>query len=111
MNIAAGTDAGTPFNRHDGLVEELIQMVQIGLTPQRTLLSATREGAVNAGVSEVTGTIEPGKAADLIVVDGNPIVDITALRSIVLVAKDGALHLSSLEVRNGATGDLVAVNR
>lgn len=111
MNIAAGTDAGTPFNPHDGLVEEMIQMVQIGLTPQRTLLSATREGAVNAGVSEVTGTIEPGKAADLIVVDGDPLADITALRGIVLVAKDGALHRSSLEVRNGFTRDLMEVIR
>lgn len=111
MNIAAGTDAGTPFNPHDGLVEEMIQMVQIGLTAQRTLLSATREGAVNAGLSDVTGTIEPGKAADLIVVDGDPLADITALRGIVLVAKDGTLHRSSLEVRKVRTGDLMEVIR
>lgn len=107
MNIAAGTDAGTPLNPHDGLVEEMIQMVQFGLTPQRTLLSATREGAVNAGLSNVTGTIEPGKAADLIVVDGDPLADITALRGIVFVAKDGALHRSSLEVQKRGAGDLM----
>lgn len=109
MNIAAGTDAGTPFNPHDGLVEEMIQMVQIGLSPQRTLLSATRDGAVNAGLSDVVGTLEPGKAADLIVVDGDPTTDITALRGIVLVAKDGALHRSSLEVRNQTTGNLMEI--
>jgi imidazolonepropionase-like amidohydrolase len=109
MNIAAGTDAGTPFNPHDGLVEELIEMVRIGLTPQRTLLSATRDGAVNAGLSELTGTIEPGKAADLIVVDGDPLTDITALRQIVLVAKDGAVHRSSLEVRTRTTDELSKV--
>jgi imidazolonepropionase-like amidohydrolase len=98
MNIAAGTDAGTPYNPHDGLVEEMVQMVSIGLTPARTLLSATRDGATNAGLSELTGTLEVGKAADLIVVDGDPVTDITALRSIVLVAKDGVIHRSSLEL-------------
>lgn len=101
MNIAAGTDAGTPYNPHDGLVEEMVQMVSIGLTPARTLLSATRDGAVNAGLSQLTGTIEVGKAADLIVVDGDPVADITALRSIVLVAKDGVVHRTSLELVPG----------
>lgn len=96
MNIAAGTDAGTPFNPHDGLVEEMIQMVEIGLTPSRTLLSATRDGAINAGLSDLTGTLEVGKAADLVVVDGDPLKDITALRRIVLVAKGGVVHRSAL---------------
>jgi imidazolonepropionase-like amidohydrolase len=111
MNIAAGTDAGTPYNPHDGLVEELVEMVQLGLTPQRTLLSATRDGAVNAGLSGVTGTIEQGKAADLIVVDGDPLEDITALRRIVLVAKDGAIHRSTLELHADRTRDAVEVSR
>lgn len=111
MNIAAGTDARTPLNRHDCLVEEMVQMVQIGLTAERTLLSATREGAINAGLSEVTGTLERGKAGDLIVVDGDPLTDITALRRIVLVAKDGAIHRSSLEVSRDRTNDLTEVSR
>lgn len=111
MNIAAGTDAGTPHNPHDGLVEELIQMVDIGLTPQRTLLSATREGAVNAGLSQITGTITPGRAADLIVVEGDPLADITTLRQIVLVAKDGAVHRSSLDARTDRAENLMGVAR
>ncbi|MFD1713117.1 amidohydrolase family protein [Amnibacterium flavum] len=104
MNIAAGTDAGTPYNPHDGLVEEMVQMVSIGLTSARTLLSATRDGAVNAGLSELTGTLEVGKAADIIVVDGDPVADITALRSILLVAKDGVIHRSSLQSQAAAVG-------
>lgn len=92
MKIAAGTDAGTPFNPHDGLVEELIEMVDIGLTPTRALLSATRDGAENADMSAVTGTLESGKSADLIVVDGDPTKDIAALRGIVLVAKAGRIE-------------------
>lgn len=97
MNIAAGTDAGTPFNPHDGLVDEIVTMVRIGLTPARALLSATRDGAVNAGLSDITGTLEVGKAADLIVVDGDPTADIEALRRIVLVAKAGTIHRSDLQ--------------
>lgn len=104
MNIAAGTDAGTPYNPHDGLVEEMVQMVSIGLTPARTLLSATRDGAINAGLSELTGTLEVGKAADMIVVDGDPVADITALRSILLVAKDGVIHRTSLQSVRATTG-------
>lgn len=96
MNIAAGTDAGTPFNPHDGLVDELIEMVQIGLTPTRALLSATRDGAVNADVLDITGTLEVGKSADLIVVDGDPTVDITALKAIMLVAKAGEFYRDEL---------------
>lgn len=97
MNIAAGTDAGTPFNLHNGLVEEMITMVEIGLSPARTILSATRDGAANAGLSDLTGTLEVGKAADIILVDGDPLTDITALRRIVFVAKDGMIHRSALE--------------
>jgi imidazolonepropionase-like amidohydrolase len=96
VNIAAGTDAGTPFNPHDGLVDELVTMVRIGLSPSRALLSATRDGAFNAGLLDVTGTLEVGKAADLIVVDGNPVDDIHALRGIVLVAKSGLIHRNEL---------------
>lgn len=104
MNIAAGTDAGTPYNPHDGLVDEMIKMVEIGLTPERTLLSATRDGAANAGLSELTGTLEVGKAADIILVDGDPLADITTLRRIVFVAKDGMIHRSALEQQVVSSG-------
>lgn len=96
MKIAAGTDAGTPYNPHDGLVDEILTMVAIGLTPTRALLAATRDGAENAGLLEVTGTLEPGKSADLIIVDGDPTTDITALRSIRLVAKCGEVYRNDL---------------
>ncbi|WP_299450045.1 amidohydrolase family protein [uncultured Serinicoccus sp.] len=111
MNIAAGTDAGTPLNPHDGLVEELVEMVAIGLTPEQTLLSATREGAYNAGLSDITGTLETGKAGDLIVVDGDPLQDIAALRRIVLVAKDGSIHRSSLEMSRDLSTHRTEVSR
>lgn len=92
MRIAAGTDAGTPFNPHDQLVNEMIEMVRIGLSTSRTLLSATRDGAENTGMSESIGTLEPGKYADLIMVDGNPLERIEALRDLVFVMKGGTVY-------------------
>jgi len=96
VKIAAGTDAGTPFNPHDGLVDEIIDMVGVGLTPVRALLAATRDGAENAAVSDIAGTIEVGKSADLILVEGDPTEDITALRRIVFVAKSGTVYRDEL---------------
>ncbi len=92
MRIAAGTDAGTPFNPHDQLVNEMIEMVRIGLSPARTLLSATRDGAENASMGELVGTLEPGKFADLIILDGDPIERIEALRDLVFVMKGGVIY-------------------
>ncbi len=92
MKIAAGTDAGTPFNRHDELVREMALMVEIGLTPLQALVAATRDAAENADVSHLTGTLEVGKAADLLVVDGDPLQDVTHLTRARLVAKDGVVH-------------------
>lgn len=92
MKIAAGTDAGTPFNPHDRLIGELVQMVDIGLSADRTLLSATRDGAENAGLSESIGTLEVGKLADLIIVDGDPLADIEAMRELCFVMKGGEVY-------------------
>ncbi|MCZ4522298.1 amidohydrolase family protein [Rhodococcus ruber] len=102
INIAAGTDAGTPFNPHDGFVEELIEMVRIGLSPARALLSATRDGAINADAQASIGTIEAGKCADVIAVDGDPLIDITDLRRILVVVKDGEVHRDE---RSGRSSD------
>jgi imidazolonepropionase-like amidohydrolase len=109
IKIAAGTDAGTPFNPHDGLVEEMIEMVRIGMTPARTLLSATRDGAENAGVLDETGTLEVGKSADFIVIDGDPVEDITALRDMVLVVKGGVSYRNELPEEHEAKKDFAQV--
>ena len=53
------------------------------------LYSATLLNAELAGISDITGSVEPGKAADLIVCDRDPLADLTALRSLHMVIKDG----------------------
>lgn len=101
MRIAAGTDAGTPFNRHSPMIRELEIMVECGLSPSRALVSATADGAANLGLADVTGTIEVGKCADLIVVDGDPLADLRALERIRLVARDGIRFVDRLSGRRG----------
>lgn len=89
VRFAAGTDAGTPFNHHGGLPDEIAGMVHIGLSPAETLIAATRNAAANLGMSDSLGTIEVGKVADLVLVDGDPLTDITALRRVRRVIQGG----------------------
>ena len=69
VRIAAGTDAGTPFNPHGSLPDEVQALTDVGLTPGAALAAATLGGARNLGIANVTGTIEPGKAADIVLLD------------------------------------------
>jgi imidazolonepropionase-like amidohydrolase len=96
MRIAAGTDAGTPFNTHGDLALELALMVEHGLSAMQTLVAATGAAAENLGLAHDLGTLAVGKLADLIVVDGDPVADITATGRVVLVVKDGVVHRDAL---------------
>ncbi len=85
VKIAMGTDAGTPFNCHGQNAYELKLMVEAGMTPTEALHSATRVGAELLGVQDQVGTIEEGKRADMIVVDGDPLVDIDVMLDVAQV--------------------------
>jgi imidazolonepropionase-like amidohydrolase len=88
--VVSGTDAGTPFNFHPALPRELESLVEAGLTPMEAIQSATLRAAQMQGVDGSLGTVAPGKLADLIVVDGDPLQDISVLRtSVVRVIKGG----------------------
>lgn len=90
--IAMGTDAGTPFNYHGDNAQELERMVAFGMSPMEAILASTSSAARLIGIQDVVGTIERGKEADLILVDGNPLRKIELLRDrsrIVGVMKSG----------------------
>ena len=70
---------------------ELGLWVKDGATPRQALLATTRDAAGLCGVGAALGTIEPGKLADLIVVAADPLQDITNLRTLRLVFKEGRL--------------------
>jgi imidazolonepropionase-like amidohydrolase len=80
INIALGTDAGTPFNYHGENAQELERMVALGMTPMDAIMAGTSAAAALLGLDQSLGTIEPGKDADLLVVDGNPLKRVTVLR-------------------------------
>lgn len=83
-----GTDAGTPFNPHGNAPHELIYMVQWGMTPLKAMQAATANGAELLRIPTV-GTVEPGKDADLVLYDANPLEDIGAVLAPRLVMKIG----------------------
>ena len=70
---------------------ELGLWVASGATPWQALLAATRHAAALCGVGDALGTVEPGKLADLIVTAANPLDDITNLRRLLLVFKEGRI--------------------
>jgi len=81
--IVMGTDTGPP-GRFQGYFEhlELEHMVQAGLTPMQALVAATGTAARHTGASDRIGTLQPGKWADLLVLDANPLDDIRNTRKI-----------------------------
>ncbi|RNF39771.1 metal-dependent hydrolase family protein [Planococcus salinus] len=79
--IAAGTDAGTPFNVPGLLADELALMVSNGMSEKEAIRSATIMAAKAVRADGLIGSIEKGKAADLLVVEGNPLDDIGALKN------------------------------
>jgi imidazolonepropionase-like amidohydrolase len=79
VRIAMGTDAGTPFNPHGRNGQELRRMVDLGLAPLQAIQAATSSASSLLGLEREIGSIETGKLADLILVDGNPLEDIALL--------------------------------
>lgn len=89
VRMAAGTDFVLSDFPWALLPEEIAYMVQLGLTPMQAIVAATRGGAEALGQEQDVGTVEQGKRADLILLDHNPLDDITALANAVWVMKHG----------------------
>jgi len=87
--VAAGTDAGTPFNEHGQNAGEMIFLVDQGYSPVDALRAGTSMAAKVLGVEKDFGTVEEGKVADLVVVKGNPLENIKALLTSVAVVMQG----------------------
>jgi imidazolonepropionase-like amidohydrolase len=91
--MGMGTDSGTPMNFHtEALWREIKAHVDMGMSPQRAIMASTRVNARSVLGTPDRGTIEPGKLADVIVVNGNPLYDIIALSRVEVVVKDGVVH-------------------
>lgn len=91
--MGVGTDSGTPMNFNtDGLVREMIVLADEGMAPLEVISNTTRVNARLMGKPD-TGTIEPGKRADIIVVPGDPVYNrLRNLFTVSTVIKDGTLY-------------------
>jgi imidazolonepropionase-like amidohydrolase len=87
VKIAFGTDAGV--SKHGRNADEFEWMVKHGMPASAAIQAATMNAATLLGVEKEVGSLEPGKAADLIAVAGDPIQDITTLKSVRFVMKGG----------------------
>jgi imidazolonepropionase-like amidohydrolase len=90
VRIAMGTDSGV--GPHGTNAEELELMVAAGLTPMEAIVATTKTAAECIRLDHLTGTLEPGKQADLLAVDGDPLSDIAVLQDrdkLALIMKDG----------------------
>jgi len=87
VRFACGTDS-----MHGLMPFELQTLVRLGVSPHNALLAGTRWGAEACRIDGEVGTLEPGKRADLVAVDGDPLKDIAALERVSLVMRDGVIY-------------------
>jgi imidazolonepropionase-like amidohydrolase len=90
VNIAYGTDSGV--SPHGTNAEEAVLMVENGMSEMEVLVSATINAADLIDMSDQIGTIEAGKFADIIAVDGSPLADISELLDVDFVMKGGKVY-------------------
>ena len=90
VKIAFGTDSGV--SAHGDNAQEFSLMVEAGMKPADALLSATVNSASLLGISDILGTLEEGKLADIVAVQGNPLDDISLMESVSFVMKDGVVY-------------------
>ena len=90
VKIAFGTDAGVYM--HGKNWKEFVYMTEGGMPALEAIQSATANGAEFLGVTEILGTIEKGKIADIIAVDGDPLKDISVMEKVKFVMKEGVIY-------------------
>lgn len=92
VRIAFGTDSGVSAHGENG--REFLLMVECGMKPEEAIAAATVNAAELCGLSKEVGTIEAGKAADIIAVGASPLADIKAIRDVRFVMRGGATFVT-----------------
>lgn len=90
VRIALGTDAGFSKQAQNALEFELL--VRHGLTPMQAIVAGTTNAADLLGLSAEIGSIEPGKTADIVAVDADPLRDVTVLKAVGFVMRAGVVY-------------------
>jgi hypothetical protein len=89
--IYSGTDSSAATTPGLSLHHEMELLVDAGLTPMQSIMTATKNAAELLGLESKMGTVEKGKFADLLIVDANPLADIRNTKSISTLIKDGRI--------------------
>jgi imidazolonepropionase-like amidohydrolase len=93
VKLSFGTDSGVcPYGQD---AKQFAFMVQYGMTPMQAIQAATRNSADLLGHSDLIGSIAPGKSADIIAVDGDPLANIRALEKMAFVMKEGKVYVGN----------------
>ena len=92
LSLGTDTPSFLNFQQDDPNATEYRQMVEEGMAPMDAIIAATRNGAEALGLEDQLGTIEEGKLADVIVVAGNPLADLSALKRVNVVIKGGVRY-------------------
>jgi imidazolonepropionase-like amidohydrolase len=98
VRIATGTDA-VREEMHGQNARELELMVRYGYTPMEAIVAATKTASEACRVDGIVGTLETGKVADLLVVDGDPLSDVSMLQDedrLLLVMKEGRIYVDRM---------------
>jgi imidazolonepropionase-like amidohydrolase len=97
VQIAMGNDfTAIPQNNFDHFdlgmpMHEIMRMSEAGMTPMQIIVASTRNAAHVSGLDQVLGTIEVGKLADILIIDGNPLEDLSALTQVKMVIHSGEI--------------------
>ena len=92
FSLGTDTPSFLNFQQEGSAAREYAYMVELGMAPMDAIIAATRNGAEALGLESELGTIEAGKLADVIVVAGNPLADIYALKNVYSVIKGGVRY-------------------
>lgn len=93
VNILMGSEAGTPLNFHaSAAAREMVWMNRLGMDPMAVIVASTRGPARFLKMDDRYGSIEVGKVADIIMVDGNPLQDMAVMHRVGFVMKEGVVY-------------------
>ena len=96
VTVTAGTDSGSTFVPHGAVPTEIRLMHESGLSPRQALASATWLAAAEVGLPDVIGTLSAGAQADLLILNADPLQDLSALEDVAAVLQSGIPVVGSL---------------
>ena len=87
VKLAMGTDSGVPFTRHGKNLDELVYLVEMGLSPMEAIQVSTLESARLLRLDDRLGSLQEGKLADIVVFDGDPLDTTSRLEFVVTAGR------------------------